>query len=687
VSLIPVRRRSAPRVLAAAIVAAALMVGLGGGAQALASPGPGTRATTLYIVRYRPGSDVRAQARTSGISDTQVTRRLSHVFPGMFARLTPAQRDALRADPSVAAVEADGPVRATDTEVNPPWGLDRIDQRALPLSTTYSYGPDGAGVTAYVIDTGIFAAHADFGGRVAAGYNAVDDANGTDDCNGHGTHVAGTIAGARYGVAKLATLVPVRVLDCTGSGYVSAAIAGLDWVAANHLDGAPAVANLSLGADPSSSLDAAVAAVVADGVTVAVAAGNETTNACNSSPAAEPTALTVAASSSTDAQASFSNYGSCVDLYAPGVFITSDWTTSTTATAVLSGTSMASPHVAGVAALITSAHPTWTPAQVSALLLADATTGAVGGATTGTPNRLLYESPALADPPAAPAIGVASGSNASAVVRWTAPSSSLPITGYSVRAVNATTLAQVGALRPASAGATSVTVTGLVNGTAVKFQVRAASAAGTGGYSAFSNTVTPATVPGAPVIGTTTAGNTTATARWTPPANGGRAVTGYLVRVANAATNSPIGTLRPAASDATSLLVTGLVNGTAVKIQVRATNSLGSGAYSALSNAATPATVPGAPAIGTSTAANGSATARWAAAASGGLAVTGYTVRVVNASTKVQIGALRSASAAARSLTVTGLVNGTAVKLQVRATNAVGTGSYSSLSNSVTPRP
>jgi subtilisin family serine protease len=267
-------------------------------------------------------------------------------------------------------------------------------------------------VTAYVVDTGILASHTDFGGRVAAGWTAVADGNGTTDCNGHGTHVAGTVAGTTYGVAKSATLVPVRVLDCAGSGYNSDVVAGLDWIAANHAAGAPAVANLSLGGAASSTVDAAIQAVLNDGVTTVVAAGNSAVDACTASPARVPGAITVAASDSADKQASFSNFGSCVDLYAPGVGITSAYYTSTTATASMSGTSMAAPHTAGAAAVVLSQNPALAPADVAAALVSNATPGVIAGASTGTPNRLLYTGAAAPAPAPAPVPTVTSVSPA-----------------------------------------------------------------------------------------------------------------------------------------------------------------------------------------------------------------------------------------------------------------------------------
>jgi hypothetical protein len=272
------------------------------------------------------------------------------------------------------------------------------------------------------------------------------------------------------------------------------------------------------------------------------------------------------------------------------------------------------------------------------------------------------------------------------MVNWTAPANGgAPITGYSVKVVNAATNAQIGALQPASAGATSLNFTGLANGTAVKFQVQATNAVGTGPFSALSNTVTPATVPDAPVIGTATAGNGSATVTWTTPANGSSPITGYSVKVVNAATNAQIGGLQPAAAGATSLNVTGLVNGTAVKFQVQATNAMGTGPFSGLSNAVTPVAVPDAPVIGTATAGNSSATVTWTTPASGGSPITGYSVKVVNAATNAQIGGLQPAAAGATSLIVTGLANGAAVAFQVQATNAVGASLFSALSNAVTP--
>ncbi len=318
----------------------------------------------------------------------RVERVYNRVLSGFAGKLDRSSLDRLLRDPRVAYIEEDGYVWASATQNNATWGLDRIDQRDLPLSTTYTYNTTASNVRAYIIDTGIRASHNEFSGRMLSGYTAISDGRGTDDCNGHGTHVAGTVGGTTYGVAKGVRLVPVRVLDCQGSGTNSGVIAGVDWVTQNHVK--PAVANMSLGGGASSALDSAVNNSINAGVTYVVAAGNDNQNACNYSPARVANAITVGSTTSSDARSSFSNFGSCLDIFAPGSSITSAWHTSNTATNTISGTSMASPHVAGVAALYLADNANATPSQVASAIVNAATLNKVTSAGSGSPNRLLY---------------------------------------------------------------------------------------------------------------------------------------------------------------------------------------------------------------------------------------------------------------------------------------------------------
>ncbi len=309
-----------------------------------------------------------------------------HALNGFSVEMSEADAEAMSQDYRVLFVEEDGVMTADATQTNPPWGLDRIDQRNRPLSGTYTYNWTGSGVRVYVIDTGIRTTHTQFGGRASNVFDAFGGSGA--DCNGHGTHVSGTVGGSTYGVAKSALLRGVRVLDCSGSGSTSGVIAGVNWVTQNHIN--PAVANMSLGGGASSALDSAVNSLSNSGVPIAVAAGNSNVDACGTSPARAVNAITTGSTTSTDARSSFSNFGTCLDIFAPGSSILSAWFSSDTATATLSGTSMASPHVAGVAALYKQANPSASATTVRNAIVNNATLNVITNAGSGSPNRLLY---------------------------------------------------------------------------------------------------------------------------------------------------------------------------------------------------------------------------------------------------------------------------------------------------------
>jgi subtilisin family serine protease len=359
--------------------------------QSVAEPIPGQ-----YIVVFHGAPpDVRTR---SGVLVGRLNGRLLHTYSravrGFAARLSDEAVAELRLDPSVAYVEQDQVIRIVTEQTNATWGIDRSDQRTLPLSGTYTYTNTGDGVKAYIIDTGIRTGHSEFGGRAVKGFDAVTLGGTAEDCNGHGTHVAGTVGGTTYGIAKGVMLVAVRVLSCSGSGTVSGVIAGIDWVTGDHAAGAPAVANMSLGGGASTTLDDAVKNSIADGVSYAIAAGNgnrggRQDNACKYSPARVPEAMTISATNNTDTKPTWANYGDCVDFFAPGVSIKSAWHTSDIATNTISGTSMATPHAAGVAALFLQSNPGAAPQTVRDALYNNTTKGVVKSSSTVN-NHLLF---------------------------------------------------------------------------------------------------------------------------------------------------------------------------------------------------------------------------------------------------------------------------------------------------------
>ena len=552
-----------------------------------------------YIVVMRSSDDLAGEEAVISRSGGRTEQRFSHAINALSVRVKHSDASRLRNDPNVLSVELDQPMYALDTQSpTPSWGLDRIDQRSLPLNSTFTATAKGAGVDVYIVDTGINPTHSEFTGRIASGYFSIIDGNGTNDCNGHGTHVSGTTAGTKYGVAKLATLIPVRVLDCNGSGLNSGVIAGLDWIVANHVAGKPAVANMSLGGGASTALDTAVQNVINDGVVMAVAAGNSSTNACNSSPSRAPNAITVGATGAfnfgetTDSRSGYSNFGTCLDIFAPGTDIVSSWMGSTTATNTISGTSMATPHVAGVAAVLFGRYPTSTPAQIAAMLRTSATPNVVLAAGTGSPNYLLYldplGGPIVAPPPptpvapSAPTAITITPSTGSLSVRFTAGAAGTsPITTYKYSLDGGTTWAA----RQTGTTASPIAITGLVNGTTYSVSIRAVSLVSDGTASAAVSATLP-NAPATPTIGTATANaGRTATVRWTLGSNGGSAITSHVVTAYLNGSGTAAKTVTVNGATSVSTSVTGLTIGGSYTFKVQARNAYGNSALSSASNA------------------------------------------------------------------------------------------------------
>jgi subtilisin family serine protease len=583
--------------LLSGIVLAILMVGCSKQPQKIT--GPQVQQAPLFNqtpgAQYIPGSYIVVMKESVADVDKDVDEmglrysikadfRYKHALKGFAGKLSPAAVQALRNDPRVAYIEQDQMAHIFATQLNPTWGLDRIDQRALPLDNSYTYNQTGAGVDVYCIDTGIRFTHVDFGGRAVTGYDAITPGGTAADGNGHGTHTAGTIGGATYGVAKGVHLIAVRVLNNSGSGTYSQVISGIDWVTANHTT-TPAVANMSLGGPQDAALDQAVRNSIADGVTYCVAAGNDASNASGYSPADVVEALTVGATDNTDAWAYFSNYGSVVDILAPGVNVTSDYYTSNTATAIMSGTSMSSPHVAGAAALYLEANPTAAPAAVHSAITSNATTNAITGVPSGTVNKLLYSLiGAPPPPPSAPTLSSpadgATGVSIPATLTWNA---STGATSYRVQVSTSSSFTTL-AYDQSGITSTSTSVPGLASNTLYYWRVNATNAGGTSAWStvwSFTTTNAPPPPPAAPTLISPANGannvSRTATLTW----NASTGATSYRVQVS---TSSSFTTLvyDQSGITSTSTIVSGLGSRIRYYWHVNATNAGGTSAWSAV---------------------------------------------------------------------------------------------------------
>ena len=504
--------------------------------------------------------------------------RYKYTIKGFSGTMSAIAVDALRSDPRVAYVEQDQLMHFVTVQSNPPsWGLDRIDQHPLPLSASYTYNQTGTGVDAYIIDCGILLTHTDFGGRAVTGVDEITPGGTATDGNGHGTHVAGTVGGSSYGVAKGVKLIAVRVLDNSGSGTTSGVIAGIDWVTNDHTTH-PAVANMSLGGGTSTSLDDAVRRSIADGVTYCIAAGNSTADASTASPARVTEAVTVGATDINDVFAYFSNYGSVVDISAPGVNITSDWNTSNTATNTISGTSMATPHVAGAAALYLQTNPTATPAAVQSALKSNGTSNTITGIPGGTVNLLLYSLVSTGPPPPAPATPVLSspadastGISTSPTLSWqtSAGADSYGVQVSTVSSFSTTVYSQTGIT------ATSTGITGLAGNTTYYWRLNATNTGGNSSWSVTYSFTTGASAPSVPILASPLSGSNNVSRSPTLTWNAASGANTYTVQVSTNSNFTAIVYNTPNISS-TSTTLTGLGSRVIYYWRVVAVNGTGS---------------------------------------------------------------------------------------------------------------
>jgi subtilisin family serine protease len=631
-----------------------------------------------YIVQF--ASNTASSVAVASLA-SNVIATYSNAINGFVADLTTSEVAALQSNPNVVNIEADRVVSTSAEQSWPGWGLDRIDQRLLPLDQKYSYTDTGVGVTAYVVDSGINSTHTDFEGRIQAGFTAISDGRGVEDCHGHGTHVAGIMAGTKYGVAKSASIVPIRVLDCAGSGTVAGLISGLNWAITDHTAGVPAVANLSIGANASTSLNSAVASAVADGITVVVAAGNANANACDYSPASAPSAITVGATAFNDSRAWFSNIGNCLDIFAPGSSITSAYIGSATAAGSMSGTSMASPFVAGIAAVYLETRPSATPAAVTKAITDAASREVVGSAGVDSPNKLAHSAsfaPAPATVPSVPRALTATSSSQSVALAWSLPTSDgrSAITDYKIEYKPSNVSAWTVFAHTASTALTA-NINGLTNGTQYSFRVSAVNAVGTG-----SATSPIRATPVAPIILTAPTSPRSlavyvtfngATLYWaTPSSDGGSRVTGYRAEY------STDGGTTWTTSDVTaatrrSMSYTNLVGGVLHKFRVYAINAIGtSEASTAVEGTPVAATVSSQPRFFGGFLSGTTAYLSWTRpATTGGSAITSYNTWMSTDSGTTWT-SIAATEANVRNVRVTGLTPGVQYQFRATAANSVG---------------